>query len=46
AREVASLIGWLASGSAGYTTGQSFVVDGGFTIANPQFTTTDFGASD
>ena len=46
AREVASLIAWLASDSAAYTTGQSFVVDGGFTIANPQFTTVNFGADD
>lgn len=46
AREVASLIAWLASDAAAYTTGQSFVVDGGFTIANPQFTTTNFGAGE
>ncbi|MFC4496531.1 SDR family oxidoreductase [Streptomyces ovatisporus] len=45
-REVASLIGWLASEDAAYTTGQSYVVDGGFTIANPQFTTSNFGADD
>jgi NAD(P)-dependent dehydrogenase (short-subunit alcohol dehydrogenase family) len=46
AREVASLIAWLASEGAAYTTGQSLVVDGGFTIANPQFTTTNFGAGE
>lgn len=46
AREVASLIAWLASAAAAYTTGQSFPVDGGFTLANPQFTTVNFGAPD
>lgn len=45
-REIASLVGWLVSEGAAYTTGQSYVVDGGFTIANPQFTTVDFGADD
>lgn len=45
-REVASLIAWLASDAAAYTTGQSFVVDGGFTIANPQFTTAGLGAGE
>ncbi|NLU73107.1 SDR family oxidoreductase [Streptomyces sp. HNM0575] len=45
-REVASLIAWLASDAAGYTTGQSYPVDGGFLIANPQFTTRNFGAAD
>ena len=44
AREVASLIAWLVSDGAAYTTGASFPVDGGFLIANPQFTTTDLGA--
>jgi NAD(P)-dependent dehydrogenase (short-subunit alcohol dehydrogenase family) len=44
AREVAALIAWLASDAAAYTTGQSFPVDGGFTIANPQFTTVNLGA--
>ncbi|QPP05506.1 SDR family oxidoreductase [Streptomyces bathyalis] len=43
-REVASLIAWLASDAAAYTTGQSYPVDGGFLIANPQFTTSNFGA--
>lgn len=45
-REVASLVGWLTSEGAAYTTGQSYVVDGGFTIANPQFTTRNLGAGD
>lgn len=36
-REIASLVAWLCSEWATYTTGQSFVVDGGFTLANPQF---------
>jgi NAD(P)-dependent dehydrogenase (short-subunit alcohol dehydrogenase family) len=45
-REVASLIAWLVSDSAAYTTGQSYPVDGGFLIANPQFTTSNFGARD
>jgi NAD(P)-dependent dehydrogenase (short-subunit alcohol dehydrogenase family) len=45
-REVASLIAWLASDAAAYATGQSYPVDGGFLIANPQFTTVDFGARD
>ncbi|WP_435929623.1 SDR family oxidoreductase [Dryocola sp. BD613] len=35
--EIASLVGWLCSDSASYTTGQSFIVDGGFMLANPQF---------
>lgn len=43
-REVASLIGWLASDAAAYTTGASFPVDGGFLVANPQVTTVDLGA--
>jgi NAD(P)-dependent dehydrogenase (short-subunit alcohol dehydrogenase family) len=45
-REVASLVGWLASDAAAYTTGASFPVDGGFLVANPQFTTVDLGADD
>lgn len=36
-REIASLVAWLCSEWATYTTGQSFVVDGGFMLANPQF---------
>ena len=35
--EIASLVAWLCSDAAGYTTGQSFIVDGGFMLANPQF---------
>jgi NAD(P)-dependent dehydrogenase (short-subunit alcohol dehydrogenase family) len=46
AREVAALIAWLASDAASYTTGQSYPVDGGFLIANAQFTTRNFGATD
>lgn len=36
-REIASLVAWLCSAWATYTTGQSFIVDGGFMLANPQF---------
>ncbi|EPB5912418.1 SDR family oxidoreductase [Citrobacter amalonaticus] len=36
-REIASLVAWLCSEEAGYTTGQSFIVDGGFMLTNPQF---------
>jgi NAD(P)-dependent dehydrogenase (short-subunit alcohol dehydrogenase family) len=32
AREVASLIAWLASGEATYVTGASYVIDGGLTL--------------
>ena len=35
AREVASCIGWLCSEGAAWTTGASFVVDGGFLLVNP-----------
>lgn len=36
-REIASLVAWLCDSDASYTTGQSFIVDGGFMLANPQF---------
>jgi NAD(P)-dependent dehydrogenase (short-subunit alcohol dehydrogenase family) len=35
AREIASCIGWLCSDGAAWTTGASFVVDGGFMLVNP-----------
>ncbi|EPT7034389.1 SDR family oxidoreductase [Cronobacter malonaticus] len=35
--EIASIVAWLCSEGATYTTGQSFIIDGGFTLANPQF---------
>jgi NAD(P)-dependent dehydrogenase (short-subunit alcohol dehydrogenase family) len=35
AREIASCISWLCSPDAGWTTGASFVVDGGFLLVNP-----------
>ena len=36
-REIASMVAWLCSEWASYTTGQSFIIDGGFMLANPQF---------
>jgi len=36
-KEIASLVAWLCDTDASYTTGQSFIVDGGFMLANPQF---------
>jgi NAD(P)-dependent dehydrogenase (short-subunit alcohol dehydrogenase family) len=35
AREIASCVAWLCSPDAGWTTGASFVVDGGFMLVNP-----------
>jgi NAD(P)-dependent dehydrogenase (short-subunit alcohol dehydrogenase family) len=35
AREIASCIAWLCSADAGWTTGASFLVDGGFMLVNP-----------
>lgn len=36
-REIASMVAWLCSQWSAYTTGQSFIIDGGFMLANPQF---------
>ena len=41
AREIASIVAWLCSDGAGYATGQSFVVDGGFMLVNPSSIPTD-----
>ncbi|MSM59390.1 SDR family oxidoreductase, partial [Escherichia coli] len=35
--QIASLLLWLRSEGANYTTGRSLIVDGGFMLANPQF---------
>jgi NAD(P)-dependent dehydrogenase (short-subunit alcohol dehydrogenase family) len=35
AREIASCIAWLCSEGAGWTTGASFVVDGGYMVVSP-----------
>ncbi|RWR02137.1 oxidoreductase [[Pantoea] beijingensis] len=36
-REIASMVAWLCSPWSSYTTGQSFIIDGGFSLANPQY---------
>ncbi|MDU5191004.1 MAG: SDR family oxidoreductase [Mixta calida] len=36
-REIAGMVAWLCSEWSSYTTGQSFIIDGGFMLANPQF---------
>lgn len=36
-QEIASMVAWLCSDDASYTTGQSMIIDGGFMLANPQF---------
>lgn len=36
-KEIASMVAWLCSEHASYTTGQSLIIDGGFMLANPQF---------
>lgn len=36
-REIAGMVAWLACDAGSYTTGQSFVIDGGFMLVNPQF---------
>jgi NAD(P)-dependent dehydrogenase (short-subunit alcohol dehydrogenase family) len=41
AREIASLILWLCSDGSTYTTGQSFIIDGGFMLVNPRAVDTD-----
>ncbi|WP_436856499.1 SDR family oxidoreductase [Citrobacter tructae] len=35
-REIASMVAWLCSENASYTTGQSLIIDGGFMLTNPQ----------
>lgn len=35
--EIASMVAWLGTDGAAYTTGQSFIIDGGFMLVNPQF---------
>jgi NAD(P)-dependent dehydrogenase (short-subunit alcohol dehydrogenase family) len=41
AREIASCIGWLCSEGAAWTTGASFVVDGGYLLVSPTSKTED-----
>jgi NAD(P)-dependent dehydrogenase (short-subunit alcohol dehydrogenase family) len=41
AREIASCIGWLCSEGAAWTTGASFVVDGGYLLVSPSSKTED-----
>lgn len=36
-KDIASMVALLCSAHASYTTGQSFIIDGGFMLANPQF---------
>jgi NAD(P)-dependent dehydrogenase (short-subunit alcohol dehydrogenase family) len=36
-KEIASLVAWLCDSDSSYATGQSYIVDGGFMLANPQF---------
>jgi NAD(P)-dependent dehydrogenase (short-subunit alcohol dehydrogenase family) len=43
AREIASCIGWLCSPGAAWTTGASFVVDGGYLLVGPSSMPQDLG---
>jgi len=43
AREIASCIGWLCSEGAAWTTGASFVVDGGYMLVSPSSMPEDLG---
>lgn len=42
--EIANMAVWLSSEKSSYTTGQSFIIDGGFTLVNPQFASKDLDA--